>query len=202
MKLYFVPGTCSLAPHIVLREAGFSFELDRMDPATRRTASGEDYLQVNPKGYVPALRLDNGQVLTEVGVILQYLADQKPETGLAPAAGTLERYRLMEWLSFVSTEIHKTFSPLFNPKITPEMRDDRLNLLGRRLDVLAAGLGTKPFLMGKKFCIADAYLFAVLRWSHRLQVDLGKWPNLRDYLTRVSSLPSVQAAMKAEGLTK
>lgn len=200
MKLYFVPGTCSLAPHIVLREAGFSFELDKMDPATRRTAGGEDYLQINPKGYVPALRLDNGQVLTEVGVVLQYLADQKPDTGLAPAAGTLERYRLMEWLSFVSSEIHKTFSPLFNPKITPEMREDRLNLLGRRLDVLAAGLGGKPYLMGEKFSIADAYLFTVLNWSHRLQVDLGKWPTLQNYMSRVSGRPSVLAAMKAEGL--
>jgi len=202
MKLYFVPGACSLAPHIVLHEAGFTFELDKMDPATRRTASGEDYLRVNPKGYVPALRLDNGQVLTEVGVILQYLADQKPETGLAPAAGTLERYRLMEWLSFVSSELHKTFGPLFNPKATPEMREDRLNLLGRRLDVLAASLGSKPFLMGEKFSVADAYLFTVLNWSHRLQVDLGKWPTLQNYLNRVSSRSSVQAAMTAEGLIK
>lgn len=200
MKLYFVPGTCSMAAHIVLREAGFAFESDRMDPATRRTAGGEDYLKVNPKGYVPALRLDDGQVLTEVGVILQYLADQKPETGLAPRPGTLERYRLMEWLSFVSSEIHKTFSPLFNPAIVPEMKEDRLNLLGRRLDFLATSLDGKPFLLGEKFCVADAYLFTVLNWSHRLRIDLDRWPNLRDYLVRVSSRPAVQAAMKTEGL--
>lgn len=200
MKFYFVPGTCSMAPHIVLREAGFSFEPDKMDPATRRTASGEDYLKINPKGYVPALRLDDGQVLTEVGVILQYLADQKPESGLAPRAGSLERYRLMEWLSFISSELHKTFGPLFNPKVTAEMKEDRLNLLGRRLDFLVQSLGNKPFLMGDKFSVADAYLFTVLNWTHRLQVDLGKWPTLKDYLARVSGRPAVQAAMKAEGL--
>jgi glutathione S-transferase len=200
MKLYFVPGTCSMSPHIVLREAGFSFELDKIDPATRRTAGGEDYLRVNPKGYVPALQLDDGQVLTEVGVILQYLADQKPETGLAPRTGTLERYRLMEWLSFVATELHKTLGPLFNPKITPEMKENRLTLLGRRLDFLAQSLGSKPFLLGDRFCVADAYLFTVLNWTRRFQIDLGKWPKIQDYLARVSSRPAVQAAMKAEGL--
>ena len=202
MKLYYVPGACSLAPHIALREAGLAFELDRMDPATRRTEKGEDYTQVNPKGYVPALRLDNGEVLTEVAVILQYVADQKPGAGLAPAAGTLERYRLHEWLNFIATEVHKQFSPFFNPKLTPEWKANQLTLLSRRFDTLAKQLGQKPYLMGDRFTVADAYLFTILSWSKLFQVDLGKWPALTEYLGRIAARPAVQAALKAEGLAK
>jgi glutathione S-transferase len=202
MKLYYVPGACSLAPHIALREAGLAFELDRMDPATRRTEKGEDYTQVNPKGYVPTLRLDNGEVLTEAAVILQYVADQKPGAGLAPAAGTLERYRLHEWLNFVATEVHKQFSPFFNPKLTPEWKDNQLTLLGRRFDTLAKHLGHQPYLMGDRFTVADAYLFTILSWSKLFQVDLGKWPALTEYLGRIAARPAVQAALKAEGLAK
>jgi len=202
MKLYYVPGACSLAPHIALREAGLAFELDKMDPATRRTEKGEDYTQVNPKGYVPTLRLDNGEVLTEAAVILQYVADQKPGAGLAPAAGTLERYRLHEWLNFVATEVHKQFSPFFNPKLTPEWKDNQLTLLGRRFDTLAKHLGHQPYLMGDRFTVADAYLFTILSWSKLFQVDLGKWPALTEYLGRIAARPAVQAALKAEGLAK
>ncbi len=151
---------------------------------------------------MPALRLDNGEVLTEVAVVLQYLADQKPESGLAPKTGTMERYRLMEWLNFVSSELHKQFAPLFNPKITPEWRANQLDLLGRRFDYLTERLNGKSYLMGDQFTVVDAYLFTVLNWSALLKVDLGKWPRLKDYITRVAARPAVQEAMSAEGLRK
>jgi len=202
MKLYYRPGTCSLAAHIILHEAGFTFEIDKLDKTTQRTASGEDFTAINPKGYVPALRLDDGQVLTEGVVILQYLADQKPESGLAPRAGTLERYRLMEWLNFVATEIHKTFSPLFRPNITPQLREGQLSLLARRLDYVERHLADKPYLMGEAFTVVDAYLFTVLNWCHNFDIDLGAWPKIKDYVARVAVRPSVRAAKKAESPTK
>jgi len=202
MKLYYVPGVCSLASHIALREAGLDFELDKMDRETRRTASGENYLEANPKGSVPALRLDNGEVLTEGAVILQYIADQGPSSGLAPAVGTMQRYRLAEWLNYIATEVHKQYSPLFNPKLPPEWRENQLNLLAKRFDYLTQRLGNRPYLMGERFTVADAYLFVVLGWSARLKVDLGPWPLLKDYLTRITARPAVQAALKAEGLAK
>jgi glutathione S-transferase len=202
MKLYYRPGTCSFAAHIILREAGLPFDLDKLDKTTQRTAGGEDFTAVNPKGYVPALRLDDGQVLTEGVVILQYLADQKPESGLAPRAGTLERYRLMEWLNFVATEIHKTFSPLFRPNITPQLREGQLNLLARRLDYVERHLADKPYLMGESFSVADAYLFTVLNWCHNFDIDLGQWPKIKDYVARIAVRPSVRAAKKAESPAK
>jgi len=202
MKLYYRPGTCSMAPHIILYEAGYAFEADKVDKATQRTASGEDFSQVNPKGYVPALRLDNGEVLTEGVVILQYLADQKPETALAPRAGTMERYRLMEWLNYVATEIHKTFSPLFRPTITPELREAQISLLAKRLELVERQLGDKSYLMGETFTIVDAYLLTVLNWCQSLKIDLSPWPKIRDYLTRIDNRPSVQAAKKAEAPAK
>ena len=201
MKLYYVPGACSLAPHIALREAGLAFELDKMDPATRRTADGEDYLKVNPKASVPALRLDNDEVLTEVAVILQYIADQKPGAGLAPAVGTLERYRLHEWLNFVATEMHKQFSPFFNPKLPPAWRENQLNVLAKRFDILAGRLKSQPYLMGNRFTVADAYLFVVLNWTNLFKLDMSQWPALTDYLGRIAARPAVQTALKAEGLT-
>lgn len=201
MKLYFSPGACSMAPHIVLRESGCAFDLEKVDLATKKTASGEDFTKVNAKGYVPALQLDDGQVLTEAGVILQYLADQMTESALAPKPGTMERYRLMEWLTFISSEVHKQFAPLFNPKITPEWKANQLNALGRRFDYLNKKLNGSPHLMGDKFTVADAYLFTVLNWSNRLNVDLGKWTRLKDYMARVAARPAVAEAMKAEGLT-
>jgi glutathione S-transferase len=200
MKLYYVPGACSMAAHIALREAGLSFDLDRMDPGTRRTEAGEDYMQVNPKGSVPALRLDNGEVLTEVAVLLQYIADRNPASGLAPAAGDAERYRLNEWLNFIATEIHKQYSPFFNPKLPPEWRENQQNLLRRRFDVLDRRLANHPYLMGEKFSVADIYLFTILNWSKRTRVDLDSWPALTDYLGRIAARPAVQATLRAEGL--
>ena len=202
MKLYFTPGACSMAPHIVLREAGYGFDLEKVDLATKRTADGGDYTRINPKGYVPALRLDDGQILTEVGVILQYLADRKPASGLASAAGTMDRYRLMEWLNFVATEIHKQLSPLFNPKITPEWKEDRIALFGRRCDYLVQALGGKPYLMGDRYTIADAYLFTILGWAIYFKLDMSQWPALKEYADRIAARPAVKEAMRAEGLIK
>lgn len=201
MKLYYSPGACSMAVHIALREAGMAFDLDKVDLKAKKAASGEDYYQVNAKGYVPALRLDDGQVLTEDAVLLQYVADQRPESGLAPRFGSMERYRLMEWLNFISSEIHKTLGALFNPAITPEWRADRVALFGRRADWLAGRLGNQPYLMGDQFTVADAYLFTVLRWCALHKIDTGKWPVLNDYMARIAARPAVVAAMKAEGLT-
>lgn len=202
MKLYYVPGTCSLAPHIALREAGLTFELDRMDPATRRTASGEDYLTVNPKASVPALRLDDGEVLTEAAVILQYIADGNPAAALAPAAGDIQRYRLAEWLNFISSDVHKQFSPFFNPRLPPEWRENQLNVLARRFAFLNERLANRPYLMGDRFTVADAYLYVVLRWADRFKIDLREWPALADYRARIAARPAVQAALAAEGLAQ
>jgi glutathione S-transferase len=200
MKLYFAAGACSMAPHIILREAGIPFDLEKVDLSTKRTASGEDFLEVNPKGYVPALKLDNGEVLTEVAVILQYLADQKPQSGLAYEMGTTERYRSMEWLNFVSSELHKQYAPLFNPKVTSEWRTNQIEVLGRRLDYLTAQINGKPYLMGDRFTVVDAYLFTVLNWSSMLKVDLEHWPKLKDYVARIADRPAVKETMKVEGL--
>lgn len=202
MKLYFTPGACSMAPHIVLREAGYAFDLEKVSLSTKRTAGGEDYARINPKGYVPALTLDDGQILTEVGVIVQYLADRKPASGLAPAAGTMDRYRLMEWLSFVATEIHKQISPLFNPKITPEWKEIQVARLNDRCDFLTENLAGKHYLMGDKFTVADAYLFTALSWWNLLGLSLDPWPVLKDYLARIAARPAVKETMKAEGLLK
>jgi glutathione S-transferase len=202
MKLYYTPGACSMAVNIALHESGQKFDLVKVDLSQHKTESGEDYYRVNPKGYVPALGLDNGEVLTEDAVLLQYVADQKPETGLAPRAGTMERYRLMEWLNFISSEFHKTLGALFNPKITPEWKEDRIALFGRRCDYLVKTLGSKPYLMGDKFTIADAYLFTILGWANYFKLDMGKWPALKQYADRIAARPAVQQAMKAEGLIK
>ncbi len=202
MKLYYYPGACSMAAHIVLREAGYDFDLDEVDLANKTTQAGEDYRQVNPKGYVPALRLDNGQVLTEDAVILQYLADQKPEAGLVPKVGTLEHYRVLEWLNFIATELHKTLGALFNSRITPEWKDSLIALFGRRAAWLSRQLGGQEYLMGNAYTVADAYLFTVLGWCKIFDIDLGSWPNLQQHMARVAARPGVQAAMQAEGLIK
>ncbi len=201
MKLYYAPGACSMAPHIVLREAGLKFELDKVDLAAKKTESGEDFLAVNPKGYVPALKLDDGTVMTEVSVICQYIADLRPRRGLAPKPKTPERYKLMEWLNFISTEIHKGLSDFYNPKLTPEWREAKLERLAKRLDYLDRALGANQHLMGE-FSVADAYLFTVLNWTGRLQVDLSKWPNIQAFKARIAERPAVKKAMKAEGLGK
>jgi len=201
MKLYFKPGVCSLSPHIVLQEIGQAVELVEVDLATKKTKDGADYWAINPKGSVPALQLDDGQVLTEGVAIVQYLADRKPEAGLAPPSGTVERYRLQEWLNYVSTEVHKGFSPLFNPKAPEEWKAVvRDTLLAQRFDFLSKRLAASKFLMGDTFTVADAYLFTVLSWTKRLSLDLAKWPALIAYQERVAARPAVQAAMKAEGL--
>jgi len=202
MKLFHSPGACSLSPHIVLREAGLTFTLVKVDLATKKTAEGADYFAVNSKGAVPALQLDDGQVLTEGPAIVQYLADQKPESGLAPRAGTFARYRLMEMLNFITSEIHKGFSPLFNPKITPDWKEATLTALAKKFDWLSTQLAGKTFLLGDTFTVADAYLFTVLGWTKPTKIDLSKWPVLAAYHARIAQRPKVQEAMRAEGLLK
>ena len=202
MKLYYSPGACSMAPHIVALEAGYKLDLEKVDIPNKKTSDGGDYWKINPKGYVPALALDDGQVLTEVGVICQYLADQKPESGLVPKAGSMERYRQMEALNFAAAEVHKQLGALFNPKMTAEMKEVQLGVIERRLNPLEKMLADKQYIMGDKFTAADAYLFTVLNWTHVLKVDLSKWPNIQAYIARVGARPKVQETMKAEGLIK
>ena len=200
LKLYYVPGTCALCPHIVLHEAGISFTAEKVNPKDKTTESGQDYNTINPKGYVPALVMNNGQLLTEVAVIVQYLADLVPDKKLAPLAGTLERYRLQEWLNFISSEIHKGCSPLFNPKVPEETKIIFKERLAGRLNIAAKALEGKDYLMGKTFAVADAYLYTVLRWSPRMKVDLSPWPVLQAYMERIAARPAVKAAMAEEGL--
>jgi glutathione S-transferase len=202
MKLYYAPGACSMAPHIVLREAGYKFELDKVDIPNKKTSDGGDYWQINPKGYVPALKLDDGQVLTEVQVICQYLADQKPDAGLAPKLGTMDRYHEMEWLNFAATEVHKQLSPLFNPKMTPEMKEVQMGYIERRFNALEKMLAGRQYAMGDKFSIADAYLFTVLNWTNLHKIDVARWPSIKALMDRVRNRPKVQETLKAEGLVK
>jgi glutathione S-transferase len=202
MKLYYFSGACSLASNIALREAGLPFELVKVDRRTRKAADGLDYNEVNPKGYVPALTLDNGEVLTENVAVLQYIADRNPASKLAPPAGTMERYRLVEWLAFISSEIHKNFSPLFREDAPEETKQFVRKVLSIRLDYLNRAIGNRPFLMGEQFTVADAYLFTVLSWSRHLNFDLGKWPQVQRYVERVGARPQVTEALKAEGLVK
>lgn len=202
MKLYYAPGACSLSPHIVLREAGVPVELARVDLATKKLESGDDFGTVNEKGYVPALVLDNGEVLTEGPAIIQYIADQKPQSGLAPKAGTLERYRLQEWLNFIATEIHKSFSPLFNKAASDDWKQAATANLSKRFDYLSRRLAGKNYLLGEKFSVADAYLFTVLNWTGFVGIDLSRWPVLKAYHARVAARPRVQEALQAEGLLK
>jgi glutathione S-transferase len=200
MKLYFSPGACSLSPHIVLREAGFDFDLEQVDNREKKTKSGKDYWTINPKGQVPVLEFDNGDRLTEGPVIVQYLADQKPASGLTPAAGSMDRYRVQEWLNFITSELHKSFGPIFRPTTPDAYKTISKENLGKRFDWIDKQLAGRQYLMGDKFTVADAYLFTVLRWAQRIEVDLAKWPNLKAYVDRVAARPKVQEAMKAEGL--
>ncbi len=202
MKLYYSPGACSLSPHIVLREAGIPFTLEKTDISTKKTASGHDYLTINSKGAVPALELDDGRVLTEGAAIVQYLADQKPDSGLAPRAGTFERYQLMSILNYIASEVHKGFSPLFNPKISADWKASALAALAKKFDWLSGFLSGKHYLMGDTFTVPDAYLFTVLNWTAGLGIELAKWPVLAAYQARVAQRPKVQEALKAEGLLK
>ena len=202
MKLYYSPGACSLASHIALREAGLSFEAVKVEGRGQKTAGGEDYSKVTAKGYVPALRLDDGSVLTEGTAILPYVADQNPGSGLAPAAGSMARYRLHEWLGYINSELHSKFGPFFIPKTTDEQKATAKTNLGRRFDFAQSELGNKPFLMGDTFTVADAYLFTVLGWCSFVGIDLSQWPGLKAYHGRIAGRPAVQAALKAEGLIK
>ncbi|HEX3603617.1 MAG TPA: glutathione transferase GstA [Steroidobacteraceae bacterium] len=202
MNLYYFPGACSLSPHIVLLEAGLPFSLVKVDAKTKKTESGADYLAVNSKGAVPALQLDDGRVLTEGPAVVQYLADLKPESGLAPRAGTFERYQLMEILNYLTSEVHKSFSPLFNPSNSAEMKEAAVANLVKKFDWLSAFLAKKAFLLGSAFTVADAYLFTLLTWTGHVKIDLGKWPVLSDYKARIGQRPKVIEAMKAEGLIK
>jgi len=199
MKLYFSTGACSLASNIALREAGIPFEMAKVDKRTKRV-DGVEFVTINPKGYVPALGLDDGQVLTENVAVLQYIADLKPAAKLAPAAGTMERYRLQEWLSFINSEVHKAFTPLFSSEATEETKIYARNYLAKRLSYLEGALGDNKYLMGDQFTVADAYLFTVLGWGVHVGVDIG--PKLKSYAERVRARPHVIEALTAEGLIK
>jgi glutathione S-transferase len=202
MKLYFSPGACSLSPHIVAREAGIAIELEKVDTRAKTTASGGDYLAINPKGYVPAIVLDDGQLLTEGPTLVQYLADLAPDSGLAPAAGTIERYRLQELLGYINSEIHKTYSPLFNPASSDELRRDRVEYLHKRYALIEQRLAEHEYLLGDRFTVADAYLFTVTSWAGFVKVDLASFPHLQAFQRRVAARPAVKAAMAAEGIGK
>jgi len=200
MRLYFAPGACSLSPHIVLRETDTRFDLEQVNNQEKKTKSGLDFWTINGKGQVPVLELDNGERLTEGPVIVQYIADHKPSAGLIPAAGSIERYRVQEWLNFVTSELHKSFGPIFRPTTPDAYKAISRENISKRFDWLDKQLGGKQYLTGDKFTVADAYLFTVLRWSPRVDIDLGKWPNLKAYVDRVAARPKVKEALKAEGL--
>lgn len=200
MKLYLKPGACSLSPHIVLEEIGAPYETEVVDLKGKTTASGQNYLTINPKGYVPALQLDNGTLLTEGPAIVQYLADSTPGKKLAPVNGTMERYQLQSWLTFIGTELHKNFSPFFNPAASAEWKDVCRANLERRFAYVNDELEGKDYLLGQDFSVADAYLFTVAGWAKYIQLDLSRWVNLQKYQERVAARPAVQAALKAEGL--
>jgi glutathione S-transferase len=200
-KLYFTPGACSISPNIALREAGLPFELVKIDLRNKTAANGEDWMKVNPKGYVPALKLPTGELLTEGAIMVQYIADQAPASKLAPASGTFERVRLNEMLHFIATELHKQASPLYNALASDELKTSIRNRLVGRYDVLSETLGTKPYLTGDTFTVADGYAFYVLRtWLRTLKQTLDKWPNLVAYYDRVAKRPAVAAALESESL--
>ena len=200
MKLYYMKGACSLASYISLNEAGIKFEPVKVDHKTHKLADGEDFNAINTKGYVPALRLDSGEILTENVAVLQYIADRNPGAQLAPVAGTLERYRLVELLAYINSEVHKNFGPLFDPSASNDVKSFATGNLKKRLDWLDKALGSKNYLMGARFTVADAYLYVVLTWTAHVGLDLGQWPALKRHNERVGARPHVIAARKAEGL--
>jgi glutathione S-transferase len=202
MKLFYTPGACSLSPHIVAREVGITLELEKVDLASKKTNAGRDYLALNPKGYVPALEIDGGGLLTEGTAIVQYLADQKPEAKLIPPASSFERYRVQEMLGYINSELHKSYSPLFNPKTSPEVREERMNYLRKRYALIEQMLDGRQYLFGDQFSVADAYLFTVTNWAGTVKLDLSDFPNLLAFQSRVAARPAVHAAMSAEGLIK
>jgi glutathione S-transferase len=201
-KLYFSPGACSLSPHISLREAGLPFDLEQVDLGEKKTKSGADFWQVNPKGQVPVLELDNGEKLTEGPAIVQYIADQAPSAGLAPSNGTSARYHLQEWLNFITSELHKGFTPLFKPNTPDDYKKIAKDNLAARFDHLDKHFATHKYITGDNFTVADAYAFTVVGWSKYQNIDLDRWPNLAAYVGRVAARPKVQEALRAEGLIK
>jgi glutathione S-transferase len=202
MKLFYSPGACSLSPHIALREAGIPFELKKVSTKTHEVDGGGDFYAINPKGYVPLLELDDGEKLTEGPAIVQYIADQKPASGLAPACGTMGRYRVQEWLNFVTSELHKSFGPLFSADTPAEYKETLKKKIAMRYEWVDKQLAGKLYLTGDTFTVADGYLFTVTNWTKPLHIDLGAMPNLVAFQARVAARPAVQAAMKAEGLIK
>lgn len=203
MKLYYAPGACSLAPHIILRETGATFTLEKVDIRGKKTETGADFLAINPKGYVPALDMGGGDVLTEGVVMHQYIADLAPQAGLAPARGTRERLRVEEWLVYISTELHKTHSPLFSPDTTAETRAGILDKIASRYDHIEKALADgRAYLTGSSFTVADAYLFTIGNWARLVGIDLARWPHLSAFMGRVAARPAVHAALVAEGLVK
>jgi glutathione S-transferase len=202
MKLFILPGACSLAADIALREAAIPFDLVKVSHRTHKTSDGVDLDEINSKGYVPALVLDSGELLTENAALLPYIADLNPAAKLAPPSGTLERYRLSEWLAYINSELHKSFSPLFAPNAPEDMKQYARANLTKRIGWLAEHLGSKPYLLGEQFTVADAYLFVVLSWSGLVGFDLSPWPNLKAFQERIAARPQVIEAMTAEGLLK
>jgi len=201
MKLFYFPGACSMSVHIALNEVGAKYELEKVDLMAKTLESGGSYLDINPKGYVPCLQLDNGEYLTEVGAILQYIADNNPDSKLLPPVGDEQRYRVVEFISYISGELHKNFAPLFNPEISDDGRAAALEIIGKRLDLLNNQLGDGgPFLTGEQFTIADAYLTTVLGWAQFVKMDLSPWPNLGAYAGAAMSRPAVLATLKEEGM--
>jgi glutathione S-transferase len=201
MKLYFSPGACSLSPHIVLREAGADFDLQQVDTRSKEMVGSDSlFTDINPKGSVPFLQLDDGEVITEGAVIVQYIGDKNPESGLIPPAGSMERIRVQEWLSFIGSDLHKGFGPIFNPKYMPEAAPVAKGLLEIRLAYVAGELEGKDYLMGDKFTAPDAYLFTILNWAKKVGIDLDQWPDIPAYMARVAGRPAVQETLKAEGL--
>jgi glutathione S-transferase len=199
MKLYFAPGTCSMSPQIVAAEGGIPVDLVKVDIHAHKLGDGSDYYRINGKGSVPVLGLDDGSVLTEGPAIVQYLADQAPASGLAPAAGTIERYHLQEWLNFISTELHKTLGVLFDKTISPEYRAATTERLGKKLKWVEQQLGSKPYLTGDAFSVADAYLFTVLTWHDWLKIDLAQWPVVHQFFERVKARPRVHEVLQLNG---
>ena len=202
MKLYYSPGACSLSPHIVLEEAGLKYQAIKADLKSKVTEAGADFKKTSALGYVPALELDDGTVLTEGPAIVQYIADKVPEKKLAPANGSMDRYKMQSWLNFVSTEMHKGFSPLFNPSMPDDAKKIAKERLATRFVHLDQHFAKNQYLMGATYSVPDAYCFTILNWAKPTGVDLSPYPNLQAYHARVAGRPAVQAAMKAEGLIK
>ena len=202
MKLYFAPEACSLSPHIVLNELGLPFTLVKVDMKSKKTADGRDFLSVNPKGYVPALKLDNGQVLSEGPAIIHYLADLKPEKKLAPANGTFERVRLQEWLNFITSELHKSYSPLFSAEMPDAAKAIFKDKLQQRYAFIAKTLDSQDYLLGTHFSVAAAYMFVVTRWAQHFDIDVDQWPSLARFMERVGARAAVRLALNAESQAK